>query len=91
MIRDEEQERYATMFGRDIPRDGRTDKQLLDEALAAAAEADVVVAALGEASEMSGESSSRSQIGIPDVQQELLKALVATANPSCWYSSRGAR
>lgn len=40
---------------------------------------------------MSGESSSRSQIGIPDVQQELLKALVATANPSCWYSSRGAR
>lgn len=91
VIRDEEQERYATMFGRDIPRDGRTDKQLLDEALAAAAEADVVVAALGEASEMSGESSSRSQIGIPDVQQELLKALVATANPSCWYSSRGAR
>ena len=39
VIRDEEQERYATMFGRDIPRDGRTDKQLLDEALAAAAEA----------------------------------------------------
>lgn len=35
VIRDEEQERYATMFGRDIPRDGRTDKQLLDEALAA--------------------------------------------------------
>ena len=81
VIRDEEQERYATMFGRDIPRDGRTDKQLLDEALAAAAEADVVVAALGEASEMSGESSSRSQIGIPDVQQELLKALVATGKP----------
>ena len=45
VIRDEEQERYATMFGRDIPRDGRTDKQLLDEALAAAAEADVVVRA----------------------------------------------
>ncbi len=81
VIRDEEQERYATMFGRDIPRDGRTDKQLLDEALAAAAEADVVGAALGEASEMSGESSSRSQIGIPDVQQELLKALVATGKP----------
>lgn len=81
VIRDEEQERSATMFGRDIPRDGRTDKQLLDEALAAAAQADVVVAALGEASEMSGESSSRSQIGIPDVQQELLQALVATGKP----------
>ena len=81
VIRDEEQERYATMFGRDIPRDGRNDKQMLDEALAAAAEADVVLAALGEASEMSGESSSRSQIGIPDVQQELLKALVATGKP----------
>ena len=30
---------------------------------------------------MSGESSSRSEIGIPDVQQELLQALVATGKP----------
>ena len=81
VVRDEQLERNATMFGRDIPRDGRSDRQLLDEALAVAARADVVVAALGEPSEMSGESSSRSEIGIPDVQQELLQALVATGKP----------
>jgi len=81
IVRDEALERHATMFGRDIPRDGRSDRELLDEALAAAAAADVVVAALGEPSEMSGESSSRSEIGIPDVQRELLEALVATGKP----------
>jgi beta-glucosidase len=41
----------------------------------------VIVAALGEASEMSGESSCRTDISIPDVQQTLLKALVATGKP----------
>lgn len=81
VVRDEALERHVTMFGRDIPRDGRTDEQLRDEALAVAARADVVIAALGETSEMSGESSSRSQIGIPDVQMELLEALVATGKP----------
>ena len=81
VVRDETLERHVTMFGRDIPRDGRTDEQLRDEALAIAAKADVVIAALGESSEMNGESSSRSQIGIPDVQLELLKALVATGKP----------
>ena len=43
--------------------------------------ADVVIAAIGEASEMSGESSSRTDISIPDVQQTLLKALQATGKP----------
>lgn len=74
-------EKNSTMFGRDIPRDGRTDREMLDEALRIAADADVVIAALGEPSEMSGESSSRSQIGIPDAQQELLRELVATGKP----------
>lgn len=74
-------EKNVTLFGRDIPRDGRTDREMLDEALRVASEADVVVAALGETSEMSGESSSRSEIGIPDAQQELLRALVATGKP----------
>lgn len=81
VVRDEQQEKNVTMFGRDIPRDGRSDRQLLDEALQVASGADIVVAALGEPSEMSGESSSRSEIGIPDVQKELLQALVATGKP----------
>lgn len=81
LVRDEELERNITVFGRDVPRDGRSDREMLDEALAVASRADVVVAVLGEPSEMSGESSSRSEIGIPDVQQELLQALVATGKP----------
>ena len=81
LVRDEELERNITVFGRDVLRDGRSDREMLDEALAVASRADVVVAVLGEPSEMSGESSSRSEIGIPDVQQELLQALVATGKP----------
>ena len=81
LVRDEELERNITVFGRDVPRDGRSDREMLEEALAVASRADVVVAVLGEPSEMSGESSSRSEIGIPDVQQELLQALVATGKP----------
>ena len=74
-------EMRSTMFGRELGRDNRTDAQLLLEALAVARQSDVIVAALGESSEMSGESSSRSDIAIPDVQQTLLKALVATGKP----------
>lgn len=74
-------EMRSTMFGRELGRDNRTDAQLLNEALAVARRSDVIVAALGESSEMSGESSSRSDISIPDVQQQLLKALVATGKP----------
>ena len=74
-------EMNSTMFGRELGRDSRTDKQLLDEALTIARKADVIIAALGEASEMSGESSSRSSLDIPDVQKDLLKALLKTGKP----------
>ena len=74
-------EERATMFGRSLHRDGRSAQALLDEALAASANADVIVAALGEASEMSGESSSRSNIEIPKTQKDLLTALVKTGKP----------
>ena len=67
--------------GNSLNRDNRTDQELLDEALATAAKADVIVAALGESSEMSGESSSRSELGIPDVQRRLLEALLKTGKP----------
>ena len=46
-----------------------------------AARADVIVAALGECAEMSGESVSRTNLEIPDAQQDLLKALVKTGKP----------
>lgn len=76
-----ELEKRATMHGRVMPRDGRSDAELLREAVATASRADVIVAALGEASEMSGECSSRSEISIPAVQVELLKALLKTGKP----------
>ena len=74
-------EMRSTMFGRELGRDGRSDKDLLNEALKAARKSDVVVAALGESSEMSGESSSRSDISIPDVQKTLLKELLKLGKP----------
>lgn len=71
----------ATMFSRSLNRDQRSADELLGEALAVAAQSDVIVAALGEASEMSGESSSRTDLGIPDAQRRLLDALLKTGKP----------
>lgn len=76
-----EYEERATMFGRSLNRDNRTDKELLDEALAVADKADIIVAALGESSEMSGESSSRSELEITDTQRALLEGLLKTGKP----------
>lgn len=81
LTQDAELEKRATMFGRELFRDDRTDRELLDEALAVAKESDVIIAALGESSEFSGESSSRTDLDIPDVQKELLKELLATGKP----------
>ena len=81
LIGDAAYEERATMFGRSLNRDNRTDQELLDEALKVAAGADVIVAALGESSEMSGESSSRAELGLPDVQHTLLEALLKTGKP----------
>ncbi|WP_316928394.1 beta-glucosidase BglX, partial [Sphingobacterium spiritivorum] len=71
----------ATMFGRTIPRDNRSEQELIAEAIKASEGADAIVAALGESSEMSGESSSRTEIGIPSNQQRLLEALLKTGKP----------
>lgn len=81
LIGDVDYEKRATMFGRELHRDNRTDRELLDEALKVAAGADVIVAALGESSEMSGESSSRTNLEMPDVQRALLQELLKTGKP----------
>lgn len=74
-------QKNATMFGRDIPRDNRPEEEVIKDAVNIAQKADVVVAALGESSEMSGESSSRTDIEIPAVQKRLLGALLKTGKP----------
>lgn len=78
---DEEMQKRQTMFGKDIPRDGRTAEQMIQEAISISADADVIVAALGEGAESSGESASKSDIDIPYAQMRLLKALLATGKP----------
>lgn len=81
LMADAEYEKRATMFGRSLHRDNRSDKELLDEALAVAAKSDVVVAALGESSEMSGESSCRTNLEMTDTQRILLQELLKTGKP----------
>jgi beta-glucosidase len=81
LLSDPEYQTRATMFGREIPRENRSEQALIKEAVDNANKADVVVAALGESSEMSGESSSRTDLEIPDVQKRLLAALLKTGKP----------
>ncbi|WP_082911417.1 beta-glucosidase BglX [Pedobacter psychrophilus] len=81
LLEDAAYQTRATMFGRDIKRDTRPETVIIKEAVDVAKKADVVIAALGESSEMSGESSSITDIKIPAIQQRLLKALLATGKP----------
>ena len=80
IMNDAQIETNGSMFGREI-RDSRSADEMLREALDIAAKADIIVAAMGETSEMSGESSSRSSLTIPDAQQALLAALKQTGKP----------
>jgi beta-glucosidase len=83
LMNDAKYEEHATMFGRTLNRDKetRSNEEMLKEALEVSQNADVIVAALGESSEMSGEASSRTDIGIPDVQKVLLRELLKTGKP----------
>ncbi|WP_444104439.1 beta-glucosidase BglX [Bacteroides sp.] len=80
LMYDAQREAEATMFGREM-RDPRSAQELLDEAVNIASQADVIVAAVGESSEMSGESSSRTNLEMPDAQRDLLIALKKTGKP----------
>ncbi len=80
-VRDPDLDARISVFGKPTYRDERSEQAMLSEALEVASRSDVIIAAIGEAAEMSGESSSRSDIGIPDVQMDLLKALVKSGKP----------
>lgn len=69
----------AAEFGKTI---ARGDEALMKaEALRIAREADVIVCAMGECADMSGESSSRASLEMPDVQRELLEDLALLGKP----------
>ena len=74
-------EERAGMFGKSLRHDTRPADVMIREALNVASQADVIVAALGESAEMSGEASSRADIGIPQAQRDLLNALLKTGKP----------
>lgn len=71
---------YAA-HGKVVDRDHRGKDILLKEAMEVAQKADVIVLAIGESAEMSGESSSRTSIEIPKAQIDLLNELKKTGKP----------
>ncbi|CAM3744130.1 beta-glucosidase BglX [Bordetella bronchialis] len=81
VIDDPEIVKYLNLYEQDVEVDAAPPARLIDDAVAAARQADVVVAVVGESQGMAHEASSRSDIVIPDSQARLLKALKATGKP----------
>ncbi|MGJ7489639.1 beta-glucosidase BglX [Variovorax sp. ZT4R33] len=76
--------KYLNFLNWDTPevtQDKRTPAAMIDEAVAAARQSDVIVAAVGEARGMSHESSSRTSLELPQSQRDLITALKATGKP----------
>ena len=73
--------KMANVFGERVDFGPGTPQQLLNDAIETANKADVIVAVVGEASEMSGEAASRSDISLPISQKNLLEALAKTGKP----------
>ena len=75
--------------GGNIQTDTLSPAGLIRQAVETAGKADVVVLALGESQGMTGEAASRSGIGIPENQRDLLKAVLATGKPVVLVLSNG--
>jgi beta-glucosidase len=71
----------VNVFGTRVDIDKRSPDEMITEAVNTANQSDVVVAVVGEASEMTGEAASRSDITIPESQKKLIRALVKTGKP----------
>ncbi len=71
----------VNVFGTKIDIDKRSPDEMLKEAIETANKSDVIVAVVGEASEMSGEAASRTDITIPESQKKLIRALAKTGKP----------
>jgi beta-glucosidase len=81
VVEDSLLDKRINIFGKPTYFDLRSQDELIKEALNVAGESDVIIAAMGESAEMSGESSSRTDIALPGNQQKLLMALLATGKP----------
>lgn len=74
-------ESRITSFGKNAFRDNRSKQEMLKEAVDIANQSEVIVAALGEAAEESGEASSMSNIELRPSQKDLLRELKKTGKP----------
>jgi beta-glucosidase len=74
-------EARTSVFGKPWQRDTRHPDTLISEAVKLALQSDIVVAAMGELAEFTGESSSRTDLNLPNSQKKLLDALMATGKP----------
>ncbi|MDP3433559.1 MAG: glycoside hydrolase family 3 N-terminal domain-containing protein, partial [Bacteroidota bacterium] len=81
VVSDSSLDSRISIFGKPTKWDKRSQKEMIAEAVAVARKSDVIIAAVGESAEMSGEASSRSDINLPENQKELLEALLATGKP----------
>ncbi len=71
----------VNVFGPRIEISEESPEAMLEEALQVSENADVIVAVVGEATEMSGEAASRTNLNIPESQQQMIRELVKTGKP----------
>ncbi|NQU85205.1 MAG: beta-glucosidase BglX [Mariniphaga sp.] len=69
------------VFGEKVNIDRRSPEEMIKEALSISAKADVIVAVVGEATEMTGESANRTNLLLPESQKKLIRALAKTGKP----------
>ncbi len=73
--------KHSNVFGVEIDTDKRSADEMINEAVAAAQQSDVVVAVVGEAADMTGEAASMANLDLQESQKNLLKALAKTGKP----------
>ena len=71
----------VNVFGTRIDISDQSPEELRKEAIEVAGPSDIIVAVIGEATEMSGEAASRTNLLIPESQKLLIRELVATGKP----------
>ncbi|STW13091.1 beta-D-glucoside glucohydrolase [Klebsiella pneumoniae subsp. rhinoscleromatis] len=79
---------FLNLYENAVQVDPRSPQEMIDEAVAAAKQSDVVVAVVGEAQGMAHEASSRTDITLPQSQRNLIAALKATGKPLVLMNGR---
>ncbi|MDQ3141412.1 MAG: beta-glucosidase BglX [Bacteroidota bacterium] len=81
MLEDDALIKKLNEHGGQIIKDELSPDKLIDQAIELAQQVDVIIAVMGETFGMSGEAASRTDIGLPENQKALLKALTKTGKP----------